>query len=53
MFYDGKVSGKFLSLKKDEKIEKEWKLREWEKPSIVEITLIDYEEDKECDMILK
>lgn len=48
---DGKIIGKFLSLRSGEYIKMEWRFNDWKEASIVEIMLQDPEED-ECDVYL-
>lgn len=49
---DGKIVGKFLTLRQDEYIKMEWKFTEWKEPSIVEIMIRNEEEDGECEVYL-
>ena len=48
---DGKILGKFLSLRPHQYIKMEWKFNDWKQPSIVELIFQDPEED-ECDLII-
>jgi len=48
---EGRILGKFTSLRPGEYIKMEWKFNDWKEPSIVEIVLQDPEED-ECDVFL-
>ena len=48
---DGKIVGKFLTLRPHEYIKMEWKFNDWESASIVEVIFQDPEED-ECDVII-
>ena len=48
---DGKIVGKFLTLRPGEYIKMEWRFNDWKENSIVEIMLQDPEED-ECDVYL-
>ena len=48
---DGRIVGKFLSLRPDEYIKMEWGFNDWSHPSIVELIFQDPEED-ECDLII-
>lgn len=49
---DGKIVGKFLTLRQDEYIKMEWKFNDWKEPSIVEIMIRNEEEDDECEVYL-
>lgn len=48
---DGKILGKFLTLRKNEYIKMEWKFNDWANPSLVEVILEDPEED-ECELTI-
>jgi activator of HSP90 ATPase len=48
---DGKIVGRFLTLRKGEYIKMEWKFSEWKSFSIVELILREEEED-ECDLFI-
>jgi activator of HSP90 ATPase len=48
---EGRILGKFISLRAGEYIKMEWKFNDWKESSIVEIVLRDPEED-ECDVFL-
>lgn len=48
---EGKIVGKYLTLRQGEYIKMEWRFNDWKEPSIVELILEDPEED-ECDIHL-
>jgi activator of HSP90 ATPase len=48
---EGKIVGKYLTLRQGEYIKMEWRFNDWKEPSIVEVILEDPEED-ECDLHL-
>lgn len=49
---DGKIQGRFVTLRQDEYIKMDWKLNEWAEYSTVEIIFKSEEEDDECEIYL-
>ena len=51
--YEGRISGSFKALEPDTKITQLWKMSDWKEYSTVEMTIIDFGEDEQCQLTVK
>jgi activator of HSP90 ATPase len=51
--YEGRIQGEYTKLEENKTIEQKWKMNDWADHSNVVMTFVDYEEDSECEVIIK